>query len=106
MTTEETRKYVEEMVEGPGKFEAEPAYVAYFWEKSMDGYFDTIYFDGSHVEYTRISADDVDIFPELAESAGRYIALQESEQGLVYASILDEDELQAFLDSATEEETE
>ncbi len=90
------------VINRPGKFEGEPAYVPYFWEQSLEGTFDEIDEGNGVIVYASITDDDIAIFPELTDSRGQYIALAESEQGFVYWSILSKHEIEALEDYADE----
>jgi hypothetical protein len=88
--TEEQRKTREDSIEsskGPGKFEAEPIYIPYYYDQILDGGTgEDIYFGEGQPVYTMIivSDEDREIFPELADVFG--ICIWESEQGFVNSS--------------------
>lgn len=88
----EDRKHYDDIVARPGKFEGEAAYVPYFWDLSMDGGFECIDGDEAGVPtiyYAQITDTDSWLFDELRPHIGRYIALEESEQGFVRGRIVD-----------------
>jgi hypothetical protein len=77
-----SREYWEEYGSGPGKFEGEPSYVPYYWDKTMDGSEDDTIYDGdTPVSVFIVSTEDINIFPELK---GTYsVLLWEDDYGFV-----------------------
>lgn len=73
-----TRKFYEEIVNEPGKFEKDPRYVPYFYDLYLDG-------EGEYISRTlhriKITDEDIARFPEL--KGKRYIYLVFSELGFV-----------------------
>lgn len=100
--TENTREYWEEQVKGPGKFEAEPAYTAYFWEKVINGDQDDTESDFGDmteeeiedgadpvrtVEIFSITEEDYAIFPEL--TVGSTVRVWEDDNGFVSSEVIE-----------------
>lgn len=83
-----TRKDIEQaydidengIITSPGKFEAEPVYVPYFWEFIKEG--EELGDDGLQLE---ISNEDIAEFPEL--TGYKYIILWESDAGFVFSDL-------------------
>jgi hypothetical protein len=65
-----------------GKFEGEPRYVPYYWDCALQGMYAE---DVAGVFFMPFDRDDYAKFNELEGEYG--IALEESEQGFVYAKI-------------------
>jgi hypothetical protein len=80
----EIRSECEEAVNGPGKFESEPAWSYWFWQQLLDGGGDEEGDDG--VVTFDISVDDVQIFPKLKDYL--QCKLQENDQGFVTTSLV------------------
>jgi hypothetical protein len=107
MTTTSKRDEYVEQVRQPGKFEGEQPYVPYFWEESLNGCMEEIHFaDGAVIIYGEIQPRDVEVFPELADSVGQFIALTETDTGFVCGSILSRHEIDNLEKEASEEEVE
>jgi len=73
-----TRQEYFMIVNQPGKFEGEAAYVPYFWEAYLDGCADRD--DGTVLGFD-VSSEDKEIFPELKRR--RTVKLIEDSQGFV-----------------------
>lgn len=58
------------IIQNPGKFEGEPAYVPYYWDLAMDGCADEV----GEVLVFHLDASDVAIWPELASVASIHLA--------------------------------
>ena len=108
------RAYYESRVSGPGKFEGEPAYVAWAWDAMLEGCSDcTIYGpyeDSPPVEVIR-RPFDLGAFPELGDTSRGFqpvdaIFLAESEQGFVtHETTATEEETMARITLLEENET-
>ncbi len=62
-----------ERVKGPGKYEGEPAWVAFAWEEIvLDGNTDTRTVDGTDFEIVKLGADVRAAFPDAPERAALY----------------------------------
>ena len=68
-------------ITNPGKFEAEPLYVPYFWDLGLNGFFDN---DDNHVFMFNIKDEDKKMFPELEKENIRTIFVWEDDQGFVH----------------------
>jgi len=85
------------LIRDPGKFELEPIYTPYYWDKMADGMeTETLDFpinedETKSVDIFEVTAEDLAEFPELDGVA--YIALEYSDQGFVQASELSVDDL-------------
>jgi hypothetical protein len=77
----ETKKFYEELVKHPGKFEDEPVYTPYFYDVIMNG-------DGNYITKNiiqiPINEDDIKIFPEL--QGKKYIFISWDDNGFIYHS--------------------
>jgi hypothetical protein len=69
------RQVCEELAQGPGKFEGEPAYVVPFWNALMEGLD-----DGNGL----VEVEPVDRFIWSALKGKRFVRLAEDDQGFVY----------------------
>jgi len=97
----EYAKYADhDTIRQPGKFEAEPLYVVFYWGHMLQGDGETSYLpceeheDGDcecdpEVDYDQfdIQAGDAEAFPELEPSIGKYLRIREDSQGYVTAWI-------------------
>ena len=68
------------VITSPGKFEGEPAYVPYYWDKGLDGWADDEPDDYSYLFY--VTKEDVNEFPELAGKDRVVVTI--SDCGFVY----------------------
>ena len=74
-------------INNPGKFEAEPLYVPYFWNMAMNGCGeDYTHEDGTHITVLEIDATDKENFIDLVGFSR--IELWESSQGFVFHNLL------------------
>jgi hypothetical protein len=97
------------VIQSPGKFEAESAWVPYFHESSMDGTADELsYPDGATLYVVEIDSSDRAAWPEI-DSGIVAAVIDESDSGFVSCSLVTQEELdaqQADCDSAQEIEEE
>jgi len=76
------------IITSPGKFEAEPLYVPYFWDIAMvSGEEETVYDDETPISFFIVSDDDRKEFPELDNIYG--LALWETDTGFVNCTIFE-----------------
>lgn len=75
---EATRQMWTEAVKGPGKFEGERPYVAYYWEMYLNGCADG---DDDEILSFNVTPEDTAIFPELKDR--NVIKIVETDQGFV-----------------------
>ena len=96
------------IIRSPGKFEGEPIYTPYFWDRCLQGMFAE---EVNGVFFMPLDSEDHSIWPELYLNTwdGQHdpttkpaygIALTESEQGFVYSKVYD---TQAEYNAAIEE---
>lgn len=80
------------IIRSPGKYEGEPLYVPYFWEKYvLNGFSSETLHDGINTyDVIEISNEDKEKF----DIEYNYIVLYESNHGFVYHELFTEDELQ------------
>jgi hypothetical protein len=71
------------MIDRPGKFQDEPDYVPYFWDRAVKGLSGSI---EDRVFTMTITEDDVKLYPELI--AGQRLLLGESSDGFVYSKLI------------------
>lgn len=97
---ESTMSYdiVDGRITDPGKFENEPEWAPYFYEKGMGGFsdLDVPESDEGHAPLWAfiVTAEDLEKFPSLV---GTYaVAIEESEQGFVYATELTKERYEAL----------
>jgi hypothetical protein len=77
------RQECEEMVKGPGKFEAEPVYLPYFYDMAMEGMEDDREWDGeTEISVFQVTKEDRAMFPELADV--KTVRLWVSDTGFCY----------------------
>ena len=82
-----TRQECEEMVKGPGKFEAEPVYAPYYWDLAMISGEDETECDGDTlISVFNVSDEDRAIFPELNDV--KTIRLWEDGNGFVWTEAI------------------
>jgi hypothetical protein len=94
------------VIRTPGKFEAESAWVPYFWESSLDGTADELnYPDGATLYVVQMDSSDRAAWPEIDADIVAAV-LEESESGFVSCSLNTQEELaqQAECDAAQESE--
>jgi hypothetical protein len=73
-------------IASPGKFEAEPLYVPYLWDATLNGFCEIESDDVNPDSYVvEIDATDVEIFPELAGMT--HALLWESDNGFVFCDL-------------------
>ena len=77
-TTNPVLQHYYDAVSRPGKFQAEAAYVPYFWGRFLNGGADED--DGTTMTF-HVTAEDRQYFPELHGTAT--VLLRETEQGFV-----------------------
>lgn len=70
------------LIRSPGKFEGEPIYVPYFWDKGLEGCAD---YDSGPVFGFEVDTSDLELFPELEGIT--VIALEESDSGFVCCNV-------------------
>jgi hypothetical protein len=97
------------VIQSLGKFEAESAWVPYFWDSSLDGTADELtYPDGVTLYVVQIDGSDRAAWPEI-EADKVAAVLEESDSGFVSCSLVTQEELdqqQADCDAQeTEEES-
>ena len=90
----ETIDGMDDTIKGPGKFESECVWAIHYYHESLDGFGDYCECDSQLMEVT---AEDVEHFPQLADSIGRPVHVSTSEQGFVYVEILTQEELDAHV---------
>jgi hypothetical protein len=97
------------IIQSPGKFEAESAWVPYFWESSLGGTADELtYPDGATLYVVQIDGSDRAAWPEI-EADKVAAVLEESDSGFVSCSLVTQEELdaqEADCDAAQETEEE
>ena len=74
------------MITTLGKFEGQPDCTPWMYQDSTDGTWEQ---DGS-VVWRLILSEDADMFPDLREDVGKYVVLEESDQGSVTLHVLDD----------------
>jgi hypothetical protein len=81
------------VIRNPGKFEAEPCYVPYFWEMTMDGSAETMVWTDESSSYV-VEIGDIDKmeWPELPADCAA-LHMSESDQGFVFCETLTAAEL-------------
>ena len=76
-----------------GKFEGEPFWVPYFWERWLEGCSDDEFpLADSGISVFYINTDDTDQFPELKGRLFDVLLLWENDQGFAYSQIMTEEE--------------
>ena len=89
MNDQEMAEYLAEFsvtngyIRDPGKFEGEPQYVPYFWERGLWGEADE---DDGEAYIFELTAEDRTMFPELEGSTR--LRLWASDQGFVYSELI------------------
>jgi hypothetical protein len=84
------------LIRGPGKFEGEPAYALFYYDRVMNGAQDDIV-DGAHgerVDVFHLTDLDRSVFPDLGDAVT--LRMWECDQGFVYIEVhtrADEDEI-------------
>jgi len=74
------------IIVSPGKFEGEPIYSPYFWDRVMNGESDHTFYDGDHpVDVFRITYEEKKEFPELYDFT--HVLINEDENGFVYCDL-------------------
>lgn len=84
------------IIQDPGKFEAEPIYVPYFWNVVLDGIAEDVDDDGQTLSVIMIDDEDRAKFPQLLDAGDYAIVLSERESGFVDSEVLTQTEYEAW----------
>jgi hypothetical protein len=78
------------VIRDPGKFEGEPFYARYLYERSTDGGADDTVWDGeTQIDVFYITEDDLKVCQDFAPNdVGQVVLLWESDQGFVFTEML------------------